>query len=112
MKLQKMIDLLHRRYSQEELQNLEQYQRLMSLYESLKPLLPQGSAGDLQMVEEPSVAATGTAGDPEQGVVAKRSPFNMDFMGKNCLDFTEYVQFLKGYATHVDATSNAFLFKI
>lgn len=77
VKLQKMINLLHLRYNRDELQNLEQYQRLMSLYDSLKPLLPHGSVSDLNMVEEEEQEQA------ETGVTQKkRSAFNMDFMGE------------------------------
>lgn len=72
VKLKKMIELLHERYSQEELQNLGQYQRLMSLYESLKPLLPEGVVGDLKLEQEDG------PGEEKK----KRSAFNMDFMGE------------------------------
>jgi len=36
-----MIEALHGRYTQEQLQSLPQYQRLMQLHASLMPLLPQ-----------------------------------------------------------------------
>ena len=36
-----MIESLHERYSQDQLNSLPQYQRLMQLHVSLMPLLPQ-----------------------------------------------------------------------
>ena len=44
IKLEKMIVLLHHRYTMDQLEHLPQYQRLMSLYNSLKPLLPNYDA--------------------------------------------------------------------
>eukprot|EP00095_Tigriopus_kingsejongensis_P006178 snap_masked-scaffold191_size271209-processed-gene-0.7 protein:Tk06178 transcript:snap_masked-scaffold191_size271209-processed-gene-0.7-mRNA-1 annotation:"AGAP009693-PA" len=47
VKLQKMIQLLHRRYTPEQLDGLPQYGRLMELYESLRPLLPSNTFQEL-----------------------------------------------------------------
>ncbi len=45
MKLKRMILILHARYSQDQLDELPQYARLISLYNSLKPLLPTADRG-------------------------------------------------------------------
>ncbi|TRY61268.1 hypothetical protein TCAL_12548 [Tigriopus californicus] len=63
VKLQKMIQMLHRRYTPEQLDGLPQYGRLMELYQSLRPLLPTTAIQDILQPE-----AT-----PIQGVVEKRS---------------------------------------
>lgn len=63
VKLQKMIQLLHRRYTPEQLDGLPQYGRLMELYQSLRPLLPTTAIQDILQPEA----------SPIQGVVEKRS---------------------------------------
>ncbi len=64
LKLKKMIDAVHERYSAEQLQRLPQYKRLMSIYESLKPLLPASQQGESSMP------------------LAKKAGMTMDFMGE------------------------------
>jgi hypothetical protein len=64
-----MVRVLHDRYTQEQLERLPQYRRLMALYESLRPLLPttQGEVTVTPIAE-----------------AKKRSGVNVDFMGEQC----------------------------
>jgi len=69
-----MIYALHGRYSQEQLNTLPQYQRLMQLHASLMPLLPQ------QMRESHEIVTAN-----------KRSPFSVEFLGIH----VSYPQYLR-----------------
>ena len=89
LRLKRMIQMLHMKYTEEQLENLPQYQKLMKLYTSLKPLLPtlEGDRKyELDFIDENEVlpfedlpTEGGLGGDEEDE--EKRSPFMMDFMG-------------------------------
>ncbi len=68
-----MIESLHERYTQDQLNSLSQYQRLMSLHTSLMPLLPQS------MRESARISAD------------KKSPVRANFLGIKI----PYQQYLK-----------------
>ena len=77
LRLQEMIRLLHARYTQEQLNQLPQYARLMGIYQSLSPLLPQ--EGRNSQVNAPN----------------KRSPFvGVDFMGMR-VSYPQYLRLMK-----------------
>ena len=74
-----MIQLLHLRYSDEELVHLTQYQKLMALYNSLRPLLPQNDD------DNPVGDAAAAEG------VEKR--YDLDFMGMK-VSYPQYIRLM------------------
>ena len=85
VKLQRMINILHERYTQEQLDGMPQYQRLMSLYSNLRPLLPGQMELDLS---SPRAAEAAEAVEDDEGSAAaeneKRAGVNVEFMGMKC----------------------------
>ena len=83
--MQRMINILHERYTQEQLDGMPQYQRLMSLYSNLRPLLPGQMELDLS---SPRAAEAAEAVEDDEGSAAaeneKRAGVNVEFMGMKC----------------------------
>ena len=80
-----MINILHERYTQEQLDGMPQYQRLMSLYSNLRPLLPGQMELDLSSPRAAEAAAD--VDDDEESATAeneKRAGVNVEFMGMKC----------------------------
>ena len=73
-----MIDALHQKYEPAQLAEMPQFQRLMTIYSSLQPLLPKCNAEPAKPVSrgEPRGA------NPEDETREKRSGVRMDFMGE------------------------------
>ena len=84
LRLRKMIERLHSSYSSEMLKNIPQYQRLMKLYNSLAPLLPEESLVNLQTHNFDEILA----GNENQ---SKRSSMSVQFMGMK----VSYPQYLR-----------------
>ena len=89
VKLQRMINILHERYTQEQLDGMPQYQRLMSLYSNLRPLLPGQMELDLSSprAAEAAAEAAEDVDDDEESATAeneKRAGVNVEFMGMKC----------------------------
>ena len=84
LRLRKMIERLHSSYSAEMLKNIPQYQRLMKLYNSLAPLLPEESMVNLQPHNLDEILAG-------NGNQSKRSSMSVQFMGMK----VSYPQYLR-----------------
>ena len=59
IKLDKLIQALHSRFSLEQLDELPQYQRLISLHKSLAPLLPSQQANAAEEETPAAILASG-----------------------------------------------------
>ena len=87
LKLNKMIAKLRATYPADVLENHPQYQRLMGLYNSLAPLLPEaGLSMNPEMIEEDETSGSGETADHD-----KRSTMSVDFMGMQ----VSYPQYLR-----------------
>ena len=83
--MQRMINILHERYTQEQLDGMPQYQRLMSLYSNLRPLLP--GQMELDLSSPRAAEAAEAVDDDEESATAeneKRAGVNVEFMGMKC----------------------------
>ena len=87
MKLRKMIQKLNSKYPVELLKELPQYQRLMALYNSLVPLLPEGSIDELRPQDFDEFGTNENDADAFE----KRSSMSVDFMGMQ----VSYPQYLR-----------------
>ena len=82
-----MIQKLNSKYPVELLKELPQYQRLMALYNSLVPLLPEGSIDELRPQDFDEFGTNENDADAFE----KRSSMSVDFMGMQ----VSYPQYLR-----------------
>ena len=88
VKLKTMINKLNAKYPPELLKELPQYQRLMKLYNSLAPLLPEANMTDLEPQRFDELL---DPQDDESEEFDKRSSMSIDFMGMQ----VSYPQYLR-----------------
>ena len=88
VKLKTMINKLNAKYPPELLKELPQYQRLMKLYNSLAPLLPEANMTDLEPQRFDELLDPQEEENEEMG---KRSSMSVDFMGMQ----VSYPQYLR-----------------
>ena len=79
IKLKSMIAKLNAKYPPELLKDLPQYQRLMTLYNSLAPLLPEASMEDLQPQRFDELLGQDSSSDDSE-LLGKRSSMSVDFI--------------------------------
>ena len=84
VKLEMMINKLNSKYPAELLKDLPQYQRLIKLYDSLAPLLPESNVTDLKSQDFDELLTPAEE-------MAKRSSMSVDFMGMQ----VSYPQYLR-----------------
>ena len=90
MKLKAMIEKLNSKYPPELLKDVPQYQRLMALYNSLAPLLPESSMDNLRPQHIDELLDQDNQADESENP-AKRSSMSVDFMGMQ----VSYPQYLR-----------------
>ena len=90
MRLKSMIAKLNAKYPPQLLKDLPQYQRLMTLYNSLAPLLPEAKMEDLQPQRFDELLEEDSSADAEDNL-GKRSSMSVDFMGMQ----VSYPQYLR-----------------
>ena len=90
LKLKTMIEKLNSKYSPELLKDLPQYQRLIALYNSLAPLLPEASMVNLQPQHIDELLAQDSKDDASENR-DRRSSMSVDFMGMQ----VSYPQYLR-----------------
>lgn len=88
VKLKTMINKLNAKYPPELLKELPQYQRLMKLYNSLAPLLPEANMAELEPQRFDELL---DPQDDDSDEFAKRSSMSVDFMGMQ----VSYPQYLR-----------------
>jgi len=88
VKLKTMINKLNAKYPPELLKELPQYQRLMKLYNSLAPLLPEANMAELEPQRFDELL---DPQDEDSDEFAKRSSMSVDFMGMQ----VSYPQYLR-----------------